>query len=169
MKEVDSREYISALKELILSGRSVSFLVTGNSMAPFLINKRDQVILAPLDDKAVKGDIIFFQRRDGTFVLHRVVKIGDKGYFLLGDAHRKEEIEGPVEFDRAFALSGALYFADNLSIVEFRHHDAFHFGGEAFNSLIRKGPNRHETQKTRFFSLVPGLSHGFIKIGRAHV
>ena len=43
MKQVDTREYIGVLRELTEEGRQVSLIITGNSMAPFLIHGRDTV------------------------------------------------------------------------------------------------------------------------------
>ena len=40
MKVVDTREYVSVLKELAEEGRTVSLLISGNSMSPFLVHER---------------------------------------------------------------------------------------------------------------------------------
>lgn len=37
MKVIDTREYVSVLKQLTDDGREVSMRIAGNSMAPFLI------------------------------------------------------------------------------------------------------------------------------------
>ena len=45
MKTVDTRSYISVLRELVEEGRTVSMIISGSSMAPFLIHQRDAIYL----------------------------------------------------------------------------------------------------------------------------
>ena len=49
-----------------------------------------------------KGDIVFFRRNDGSYVLHRIIRIGEDGMYLAGDA--QDSIEGHVEISAAFAV-----------------------------------------------------------------
>lgn len=99
---VDTREYLSVVRELVNEGKSVPVLVSGSSMTPFLIHARDTVVLAPIDRKLRKGDVVCFQRSDGRFVLHRIIYVKPEGYYLVGD--HQTWIEGPVPRDRIFAL-----------------------------------------------------------------
>lgn len=46
--------------------------------------------------------MVFFQREDGRFVMHRIWKIKNDGYYIVGDA--QTEIEGPVKEEQIFAL-----------------------------------------------------------------
>ena len=43
MKMVDTREYVSVLKELVEEGKEVRMLISGSSMSPFLIHARDSI------------------------------------------------------------------------------------------------------------------------------
>ena len=45
MKVVDTKEYISMLRTLIEEGKQVSMIISGSSMAPFLIHARDHICL----------------------------------------------------------------------------------------------------------------------------
>ncbi len=71
------------LSPLILSciddGKEVVLTVTGNSMAPFLRHRRDQVVLAkPVDTTILQvGDVPLYRRKNGQFVLHRIVERDD--------------------------------------------------------------------------------------------
>lgn len=102
MKKIDTREYLSVLKELVQGGREVSLLVAGSSMAPFLIHERDYVYFRKPDRELKKGDIVFYQRMNGQFVMHRICKVKPEGYYIVGDA--QTEIEGPVLRDQIFAI-----------------------------------------------------------------
>ncbi len=102
MKTVNTREYISALRELTEEGREVSLLVSGSSMAPFLIHQRDVICLKKPDRELKTGDIVFYQRETGQFVMHRICRIKPDGFYLVGDA--QTEIEGPVRREQIFAI-----------------------------------------------------------------
>ncbi len=101
-KYVDINEYIPVLRELIEQGKEVSFLVTGSSMNPFLINGRDYVYFIKPNRPLRAGDIVFYQRDSGQYVLHRIRKIKKDGLYIVGDA--QTEIEGPVREDQVFGL-----------------------------------------------------------------
>ena len=101
MKVVDTREYVGMLKELTEEGREVSMLIAGSSMSPFLIHERDMIYFKKPDRELKKGDMVFFQRRSGQSIMHRIWKVRPEGYYIVGDA--QTQIEGPVERDQIFA------------------------------------------------------------------
>lgn len=89
------------LRELLSQGRQVPLVITGNSMSPFLVHERDEILISPPDRAWQKGDMAFFQRRDGHYVMHRIVKVNAKGEcFFVGDGQRM--IEGPIEQEQIF-------------------------------------------------------------------
>lgn len=71
-------------------GKVYAVQVLGNSMYPFLVNKKSVVYMEKPDlskYKAQKGDIVFFKRADGRFVLHRIYKVKKDGTLIInGDA-----------------------------------------------------------------------------------
>lgn len=102
LKYVDAREYISVLRSLINEGKEVTFLVTGSSMTPFLINERDTVFLKKPDRDLQRGDIVFYQRENGQFVLHRIHKVHDEFLDMIGDG--QTDIEYGVRKEQVFAI-----------------------------------------------------------------
>ena len=90
------------LEELTSDDKTVGVPVSGNSMAPFLISQRDYVIFQKPDRPLKKGDIVFFRRDSGEYILHRISRIRESGYFILGDAQTK--LEGPVREEQIFGL-----------------------------------------------------------------
>ena len=102
MKQVDTFEYVSMLKELVEEGREVSTIISGSSMSPFLCHERDRAFFQAPDRPLRVGDMVFYQRRSGQYVLHRICKVKDGSYFIVGDA--QTEIEGPVSREQIFAL-----------------------------------------------------------------
>lgn len=104
MKFVNTQEYVSMLRELTEQGREVNMLISGNSMSPFLMHGRDSIRLKKPDRKLRKGDMVFFQRKSGKFVMHRIIRVRKEGFYLLGDSQQSSEIEGPIEESQIFAM-----------------------------------------------------------------
>lgn len=102
MKVVDTREYVSMFRELTEEGKEVSVLISGNSMSPFLVHGRDSVYFKKPEHILKKGDMVFYERRNGQFVMHRICKVENGKYYLIGDA--QQEVEGPLERDQIFAI-----------------------------------------------------------------
>ena len=102
MRYVDTKEYVSVLRELVEDGREVSLLVSGSSMSPFLAHQRDYIYFKKPDRELRKGEMVFYQRRSGQFVMHRIWKVKNEKDYMVGDA--QQEIEGPLERDQIFAI-----------------------------------------------------------------
>ena len=64
MKTIDTKEYLSVLKDLVEQGQEVRLTISGDSMTPFLIHNRDVVFFKAPDRDLRKGDIVFFQRKN---------------------------------------------------------------------------------------------------------
>lgn len=64
------------LAEHIAQGRTVELLCRGNSMNPFLADRRDSLLLSPVNPDEVKvGDVILARVSTGHFVVHRVISL----------------------------------------------------------------------------------------------
>ena len=81
-------EISDSVSELIDEGATVPLYISGSSMNPFLISRRDIVWLSSCTDADLKvGKIILYKRVNGSLVLHRIVKLLPKGRFVVrGDA-----------------------------------------------------------------------------------
>lgn len=104
---VDTREYLSMVRELLEQGQEVNLPVAGTSMSPFLKDQRDMVYLRPLNRDPRKGDIVLYQRAQGQYVLHRVCKVSGQGYYMAGD--NQNVLEGPVVREQIFAVATEIY------------------------------------------------------------
>ena len=99
---VDTREYVSVLREIAEEGRVVSLKIAGSSMSPFLAHGRDYVYFTRPDRELKRGDMVFYQRDSGQYVMHRIWKKKKDGYYIVGDA--QTVIEGPIRREQIFAL-----------------------------------------------------------------
>ena len=85
-------EQLIGVVQLQLAERGVaSLVVTGNSMWPLFRHMRDRVLLAPPAD-CKRGDIALYQRDNGKYVLHRIVKTEGETCVCCGDNQCETEI-----------------------------------------------------------------------------
>ena len=89
------------IRETLAAGKTVRFSPRGISMLPMLRQGIDSVVLSPLPGKLKKYDLPLYQRDDGHFVLHRIVKVGDT-YTCIGD--NQFEYEHGLRQDQMIAL-----------------------------------------------------------------
>ena len=78
------------IQKELAAGRSVKIIPQGISMRPMILGGRDQVVLSPLPKELKKYDLPFYQRDNGQFVLHRIVK-ADGEFTCIGDNQFKYE------------------------------------------------------------------------------
>lgn len=102
IKQVDTREYVSVLRDIAEEGKVVSMLIAGSSMAPFLCHNRDYIYFTKPGREPRRGDMVFYQRDSGQYVMHRVYKVKPDGFYMVGDG--QTQIEGPLRRDQIFAL-----------------------------------------------------------------
>lgn len=99
--KIGTREYVAILKDLVDEGREVNMHVLGSSMAPFVVHERDAIYFKKPEKKLCKGDIAFFQRKNGHYVVHRIYKVKGNQYYFVGD--NQTVIEGPIDEGQIFA------------------------------------------------------------------
>ena len=101
MRRVDTDVYVSMLRDLVNEGKECRLLISGSSMAPFLVHERDSIIFSKPDRELRRGDMVFYQRDNGQFVMHRILHVKPEGLYIIGDA--QTEVEGPVKPEQVFA------------------------------------------------------------------
>ena len=75
---------ISFEEELEKSGKLV-YTTVGISMRPLIKQDRDISIISKPNGRLKKFDVALYKRPNGQYVLHRVVKVLEDGYVILGD------------------------------------------------------------------------------------
>lgn len=94
------------IRETLAQGRNIAIGPKGTSMLPLIRQGKDFVELAPLPGKLKKYDLPLYQRDNGQYVLHRIVKAGDT-YTCIGD--NQFELETGVRQDQLIAVVAAVY------------------------------------------------------------
>jgi len=93
------------IEKLLSEGRTVRLHPQGYSMYPMFTPGRDEAIIAPLADASglKRGDVVLYRRDGSILVLHRICKINETGFYLVGD--NQTAVEGPL---RAGQMRGVL-------------------------------------------------------------
>lgn len=72
--KMDTREYVDILRKLVEEGYQVGMTIVGTSMEPFLVDQRDEIFFQKPQSKLKLGDMVFYQRLDGRYIMHRICK-----------------------------------------------------------------------------------------------
>ena len=91
VNQVSLAEMWPFMEEQINSGKKVRFGPKGTSMLPMIRQGIDSVVLKKAPKTLKKYDLPLFRRKDGQFVLHRVVSIRSDGYVMCGDNQYSRE------------------------------------------------------------------------------
>ena len=89
-------------------------------MMPFLIDRRDQVLIKRIERPLKKGDIAFFQRENGQYIMHRIHfmrkddRTGENQFYFIGDGQKN--IEGPIKEIQIFGKF-FIFFIKNFNIL----------------------------------------------------
>ena len=102
---VDMEKLEPSIREIVEAGGTVRLVVTGKSMLPVLMEKRDSVILEK-PGTLKKGDIVLYRRTNGDYVLHRIVKIKKDGMGMCGD--NQKLVEFPIMPEQIIATCSAI-------------------------------------------------------------
>lgn len=120
-KHVSLQEVLPIIEETLAAGGTVRLPITGTSMLPLLREGRDTVTLTAVSSQLKKFDLPLYRRKNGAFVLHRVVKTNSDGsYTMCGDNQwvketgiRREQLIGVVcaieRNDKAFSVESKKY------------------------------------------------------------
>lgn len=93
-KEVQAKfsELLPIIDQKLKDGGKVTFTPYGVSMIPLLVPGRDGVTIETPKRDLKKNDIVFYRRKNGQFVLHRVEAVKrDQTFVLRGDNQLRKE------------------------------------------------------------------------------
>ena len=82
----------------------------GSSMLPLIRERIDTVRLEKPNGRCKKYDVIMYQRRNGIYVLHRIIAVKDDSYVLCGD--NQSFLEHGVTDDMIIGVMTGFYRED---------------------------------------------------------
>ena len=75
----------SRFEELLQRDGVLIYKTRGVSMRPMLKQDRDLVIIRPVEGRLKKYDIPLYRRKNGNYVLHRIIGVRENNYIIRGD------------------------------------------------------------------------------------
>ena len=106
VKIMEPEEIMEPLLGLLEEAGAVPLVISGSSMVPFLVEARDTAYLAKADRPLKRGDMAFYRRDNGRYILHRVYRVENGLYTMVGDA--QTVLERGVRPDQIRALVTAV-------------------------------------------------------------
>ena len=111
-RSVDTALLMEQYRALLETVDVLPLKVSGSSMTPFLAPGRDSVLLAKPGETLRRGDIAFYQRPNGQYILHRVCRAEGESLWFVGDA--QDVVEGPLPQSCVFAYVTAARRKDRV-------------------------------------------------------
>lgn len=97
---------ISKTEKVLLENGVFSLVPKGNSMWPFIKNKKHSVIIKSITEKPSLYDVVFYKRETGQEVLHRIIGYQEQDYVVSGDSIIQREI---VKAENVFGVMEGFY------------------------------------------------------------
>ena len=140
-KSMRLEQLMPLITEQLSRGESVAFFPKGTSMLPMLRQERDSVVLSPLPLRLKKYDLPLYQRDNGAYVLHRIVRVGET-YTCIGD--NQFEFETGVEHRQMIGLVTAFNRDGkriDVTAPDYRLYCRFWTASRPIRHLWRRGIN----------------------------
>lgn len=114
-KELSLEQMMPLIREYLQAGKTVKFSPKGTSMLPMLRQGVDNVVLSAPRGVLKKYDLPLYQRKNGQYVLHRIVKVGES-YTCVGD--NQFDLENGVRHEQIIAVMTAFTRGEKLYCAE---------------------------------------------------
>lgn len=111
-KEFSLSKYDETIRLVLESGGEFRIYPKGTSMLPLIRAGKDSVCLEKAKESLKKGDIAFYLRDNGEYILHRVIKVHNGLYTMCGDNQLIRE--NGIEDRHIIGVVTKIYRADKL-------------------------------------------------------
>ena len=81
----------SSIKEILEKTGTYTGLTVGSSMQPLLHQQKDNIIVVYPEERLKKYDVALYVTSRGKYIMHRVIKVEDERYVIMGDNLMKKE------------------------------------------------------------------------------
>ncbi|MDR2474809.1 MAG: S24/S26 family peptidase [Bacteroidales bacterium] len=107
---IPNRIFFEEVERLIAAGENVILKMKGESMLPFLREKKDKIVLSPCRrEELLPGEVVLF-RYHGRHILHRIVGRNEEELLIQGDGslvnHEKVSTKDVVGIVRSIIRPG---------------------------------------------------------------
>lgn len=95
--EIPNEKLIPYIAADIKRGHTVTIIVRGVSMRPFIEHERDKVVLSPITTPLQVGDVVLAEYAPKRYALHRIIKLSDSSITMQGDGNPYQTETFPPE------------------------------------------------------------------------
>ncbi len=78
-------EVTTSVAKLLTQGEALGVLTRGKSMLPLIREGKTEVLVVPVDRELTVGEMPIYVRKDGAYILHRVIGVDEDYYYIRGD------------------------------------------------------------------------------------
>ena len=83
-KQYNLEDIVPVITSFFAEGKDVIISAVGNSMRPLIRHQKDAIVLTEYKgEELLVGDMIFYRRTNGRYVLHRIVGLEKDGSFII--------------------------------------------------------------------------------------
>lgn len=123
-------DYSTYEEELQKNGKIIHTNV-GTSMMPLLRQNRDVMIIERPEGRLKKYDVPLYKRKNGQYVLHRILKVREKDYVICGDHCVKKEY-GITDNEIIGVLTGVIRDGKTITMDNPRYKFYYHLWCDFF-------------------------------------
>lgn len=123
-------EYSTYEDELQKNGKIIHTNV-GVSMMPLLRQNRDVMIIERPNGRLKKYDVPLYKRKNGQYVLHRILKVRENDYVICGDHCVKREY-GITDKDIIGVLTGVIRDGKTITMDNLGYKFYYHLWCDFF-------------------------------------
>ncbi len=133
-------ELYPLIADVIASGESFRLYPRGTSMEPMLYAGRDSVMLGAVD-KIENGDVLLYRRKNGAFVLHRLIEKRGGTLTMCGD--HQCDLEYGIEESQVLAKVVGYYVGDEYRSLDSKEYRRFMRSRVRRFPFYRRNPELH--------------------------
>lgn len=121
--QVHFKDIEHIILETLDMGKAFKIFPNGISMEPLIYQGRDAVYIKKPEGRLKKYDIAFFKRKNGEYVLHRVVKVLPDSYHFCGD--NQWQVERGIEDSQIIGIvtkleiNGKIITTDDAEYIKY--------------------------------------------------
>ena len=114
-EELNIHELYPLIEETVKNGGTFRFYPRGTSMLPMLVQGEDSIELGKVEAIEV-GDVLFYRRGNGQFVLHRLIDKRGDALTMCGD--NQWELEYGIHPEQVLAKLVGFYKGETYHTVD---------------------------------------------------
>lgn len=111
---------VEEIRKLVSEGRTATITARGNSMNPFLVDRRDTITLGGFHDEEIRrGCVALVRDLSGDYLIHRVIRRDGDIITLKGDGNSKKvetaKVGDVIAIMTGMERKGRAYTTDDLA------------------------------------------------------